>query len=40
MAKAGKNLTPEAIREMIKEVDFKNDNQISFEEFKVMMLPT
>jgi calcium-dependent protein kinase len=40
MRNAGKQLSRDAIHDMIKEVDFKNDGQISFEEFKIMMLPT
>jgi calcium-dependent protein kinase len=40
MEKVGKTVTLAEVREMIKEVDFKNDGRISFEEFKAMMLPT
>ena len=38
MHKAGKKVTPEEVKEMISEVDIAKDNQISFEEFKMMLL--
>jgi calcium-dependent protein kinase len=40
MEKIGKPMTIEEVREMIDEVDYKNDGRVSFEEFKAMMLPS
>ena len=37
MKAMGHNLTPEEVEQLIKEADQNGDEQIDFEEFKVMM---
>ena len=37
MSQAGKTLTPDQVKAMIKEVDLHKDGKVHFDEFKAML---